>query len=101
MPRILLVLALIAGGLATVAMLVTGETASLPSSAERPLAGGLPVLDPLSVALGAIGGLLLSRAWAFPWGSIPEMLRALVGRSIRGLGLTGLAMIAAAIILFY
>jgi hypothetical protein len=64
-------------------------------------ASGLPGLDLLSLAIGLVAGFLVGWLWQLPWRTVPELFREVAFRSIRGVGLVGLAMGAAAILLFY
>lgn len=70
-------------------------------AATTPAASGLPGLDLLSLGLGLVVGFMLGWLWQLPWRTVPELFREVAVRSIRGVGLVGLAMGAAAILLFY
>jgi hypothetical protein len=69
--------------------------------AALPAQSAWPSLDLLSLAIGVIGGFVLGWLWQLPWRTVPELFREVAFRSIRGVGLVGLAMGAAAILLFY
>ena len=66
-----------------------------------PAASSLPGLDLVSLAIGLVAGFLMGWIWQLPWRTVPELFREVVFRSIRGVGIIGLAMGAAAILLFY
>ena len=85
-----------APGAPTVVDAATGTTAVAPAV---PL--GLPSLDLMSFGLGALVGLILGWIWALPWRNLGELSRALFARTVRGFGVVGIAMAAAAILLFY
>ncbi len=88
------------GGPASVdpsAVAASPVTSTLPGT----LPSALPSLDLLSLAIGLIAGFILGWLWQLPWRTVPELFREVAFRSIRGVGLVGLAMGAAAILLFY
>ena len=58
-------------------------------------------LEPMSLAIGLIAGIIIGWVWRLPWGNLSELFRELALRSVRGFGLMGLAMAAAALLLFY
>lgn len=75
-----------------------------PATAAAPAARtglALPSLDLMSLGLGLIAGFIVGWVWQLPWRTVPELFREVIFRSIRGVGLIGLAMGAAAILLFY
>jgi hypothetical protein len=103
MARLLILLALAA---ITYTVILPGSPdgslpADLTAAAASPAPSSLPGLDLLSLAIGAIGGFILGWLWQLPWRTVPELFREVAFRSIRGVGLVGLAMGAAAILLFY
>lgn len=77
------------------AAVAAGATTAAPSTSL------LPSLDLLSLAIGLVAGFLMGWVWQLPWRTVPELFREVIFRSIRGFGLVGLAMGAAAILLFY
>jgi len=104
MARLLILLALAA---ITYTVILPGPPGgSVPldpsvTTAFAPAAIGLPGLDLLSLAIGLIVGLVIGWVWHLPWRTMSELSRELFLRSVRGVGLVGLAMGAAAILLFY
>lgn len=107
MARLLILLAIAA---TTYAVIIPGPPGVTPpvdatiaagNAAVAPAAPGLPGLDLLSLAIGLVAGFVLGWMWQLPWRTIPELFREVAFRSIRGVGLVGLAMGAAAILLFY
>jgi hypothetical protein len=105
MARVLILLAVAA---ITYAVILPGSPGGpLPvdpsAAAATPATSGLalPSLDLMSLALGLIAGFIVGWVWQLPWRTVPELFREVVFRSIRGVGLIGLAMGAAAILLFY
>lgn len=70
-------------------------------AAATPAAVGLPGLDLMSLAIGLVVGLVIGWVWHLPWRTMSELSRELFLRSVRGVGLIGMAMGAAAILLFY
>jgi len=74
---------------------------SAASAIVAPAVSGLPGLDLLSLAIGLVVGLVIGWVWHLPWRTMSELSRELFLRSVRGVGLVGLAMGAAAILLFY
>ena len=75
--------------------------ADAATAAPAASGSGLPGLDILSLAIGLVAGFLMGWIWQLPWRTVPELFREVVFRSIRGFGIVGLAMGAAAILLFY
>ena len=108
MARILILLAIAA---TTYAVIMPGPPGvTLPvdpaavaanTTAAAPATSLLPGLDLLSLAIGLVAGFLMGWIWQLPWRTVPELFREVIFRSIRGFGLVGLAMGAAAILLFY
>ncbi len=110
MVRLLILLAIAAITYAVILPGSPGGPASIdPTAAAAPvtstlpgtLPSTLPSLDLLSLAIGLIAGFILGWLWQLPWRTVPELFREVAFRSIRGVGLVGLAMGAAAILLFY
>ncbi len=103
MARLLILLAIAA--ITYTVILPGAPDGALPAgptvAASLPAPSGWPGLDLLSLAIGAIGGFALGWLWQLPWRTVPELFREVAFRSIRGVGLVGLAMGAAAILLFY
>ncbi|HWV82191.1 MAG TPA: hypothetical protein VNZ50_12225 [Hyphomicrobiaceae bacterium] len=107
MARLLILLAIAA---TTYAIIMPGppgvtmpvDPAAVATDASAtPAAWGLPGLDLLSLAIGLVAGFIMGWIWQLPWRTVPELFREVVFRSIRGVGIVGLAMGAAAILLFY
>lgn len=73
--------------------------AAVPAAAPTPSA--LPGLDLISLAIGLVAGFFMGWVWQLPWRTVPELVREVLFRSVRGVGFVGLAMCAAAILLFY
>ncbi len=107
MVRILIVVALLAMTLAGIGTFAPGvppladATAAGPAIAAPSKSIGLPSLDLTSFGLGAFVGLILGWIWALPWRNLGELSRELFVRTLRGFGVVGIAMIAAAVLLFY
>jgi hypothetical protein len=109
MARILILLAIAAMAYAVIMPGPPGVTmpvdpaavAANTNATAAPAASGLPGLDILSLAIGLVAGFILGWIWQLPWRTVPELFREVVFRSIRGFGIIGLAMCAAAILLFY
>jgi hypothetical protein len=101
MARLFILLALAA---ITYTVILPGSGGSIPldpSAVVAPAGIGLPGLDLLSLAIGLVVGLVIGWVWHLPWRTMSELSRELFHRSVRGIGLVGLAMGAAAILLFY
>lgn len=104
MARLLILLAAAAIAYAVILPGHPGGTVPVDPSvvaAAAPATSGLPGLDLLSLAIGLAAGFILGWLWQLPWRTVPELFREVAFRSIRGVGLVGLAMAAAAILLFY
>lgn len=105
MARILILLAIAAITYAVILPGPPGGPVPVDPSAAAAVApsatSSLPGLDLLSLGIGLIVGFILGWLWQLPWRTVPELFREVAFRSIRGVGLVGLAMGAAAILLFY
>lgn len=108
MARILILLAIAATTYAVfmpgppgVTLPVDPAAVAANTTAAAPATSLLPGLDLLSLAIGLVAGFLMGWIWQLPWRTVPELFREVIFRSIRGFGLVGLAMGAAAILLFY
>jgi hypothetical protein len=104
MARLLILLALAAITYTVILPGPPGGSVPLDPSAiatATPTAFGLPGLDMMSLGIGLVVGLVIGWVWHLPWRTMSELSRELFLRSIRGVGLVGLAMGAAAILLFY
>lgn len=105
MLRLLILAAVLAITLAVIGTFAPGPppavdaTATTAVTPAAPL--GLPSLDLMSFGLGALVGLVIGWVWALPWRNMRELSRELFARSLRGFGVVGLAMAAAAVLLFY
>ena len=53
------------------------------------------------MAIGALAGLTIGWIWNLPWRNTRELFREVFFRSMRGFGLVGITMGAAAILLFF
>ena len=104
MARLLILLAL---GAITYSVILPGApgvsipadpSAVVATSSTGPL---LPGIDLLSLVIGLVAGFVAGWIWQLPWRTVPELFREVALRSVRGVGLMGLAMGAAAILLFY
>jgi hypothetical protein len=108
MARILILLAIAATTYAVIMPGPPGVTLPVDPAAvaagaavAAPATSLLPGLDLVSLAIGLVAGFLMGWIWQLPWRTVPELFREVIFRSIRGFGLVGLAMGAAAILLFY
>lgn len=105
MARILILLAIAAITYAVILPGPPGGPVPVDPSAAAAVVpsatSGLAGLDLLSLGIGLIVGFILGWLWQLPWRTVPELFREVAFRSIRGIGLVGLAMGAAAILLFY
>jgi hypothetical protein len=107
MVRIVIVVALLAMTLAGIGSLVPGapplgDATAAGTAVTAPTASlGLPSVDLMSFGLGAFVGLILGWIWALPWRNLGELSRELFVRTLRGFGVVGIAMVAAAVLLFY
>ena len=107
MARILILLAIAAVTYAVImpdppGVMMPVDAAAVATQANTPpAASSLPNVDLLSLAIGLVAGFLMGWIWQLPWRTVPELFREVVFRSIRGVGIVGLAMGAAAILLFY
>lgn len=107
MARILILLAIAAMTYTVImpgppGMMMPVDPAAVAAEANTaPAASSLPGLDLLSLAIGLVAGFIMGWVWQLPWRTVPELFREVVFRSIRGVGIIGLAMGAAAILLFY
>jgi len=101
MTRILIMLAMLAITLAVIGS--GGPGIAPPADAVAAPADllAVPSLDLLSLGIGALAGLAIGWVWRLPWRNTQELFREVAFRSLRGFGLIGVAMAAAAILLFY
>jgi hypothetical protein len=101
MTRMLILLALLA---ITLAVIGSGAPGLAPPVGATAVAAGpltLPSLDPISVGIGVFAGLTIGWIWGLPWRNTRELGREIFFRSLRGFGLVGITMGAAAILLFF
>ena len=101
MTRILILLALLA---ITLAVIGSGAPGVAPPADATAVPGSpplLPSLDVVSLGVGVLAGLLIGWVWGLPWRNTREMFREIFFRSLRGVGLVGITMGAAAILLFF
>lgn len=101
MVRILILLAALAITLAVIGSGAPGvaplaDVAAAPTSTRI-----LPSLDPISLGIGVLAGLVIGWVWNLPWRNTRELFREIFFRSLRGFGLVGITMGAAAILLFF
>ena len=107
MVRLLILGALLSMTLAAIGTFAPGtpppvDAATAAATTAAPAAPlGLPSLDLMSFGLGTLAGLIIGWVWSLPWRNMRELTRELFVRSLRGFGVVGLAMAAAAVILFY
>jgi len=103
MVRLLILLAAAAITYAVILPGPPGGTIPVDAAAQAASqsASGLPGIDLLSLAIGLVAGFIVGWVWQLPWRTVPELFREVVLRSVRGFGLIGLAMGAAAILMFY
>lgn len=106
MFRILIVAAFLAMAFAAIGTFAPGAPTAVDAASgtaaitpATPL--GLPSLDLMSFGIGALAGVILGWIWALPWRNLGELSRELFARTVRGFGVVGIAMAAAAILLFY
>lgn len=101
MTRFLILLALLAIALAVIGSGAPGLTPPVDAAAVPAGPVTLPSLDPISVGIGVLAGLTIGWVWGLPWRNTREMFREIIFRSLRGVGLAGITMGAAAILLFF
>lgn len=106
MARLLILLAIAAMGYTVILPGAPDGSAPVDAAASAvaaaaPAISGIPGIDLLSLGIGLIAGFMLGWFWQLPWRTVPELFREVAVRSIRGVGLVGLAMGAAAILLYY
>ncbi len=103
MVRLLILGALLSMTLAAIGTFAPGTPPPMDAAAAAAPAAplGLPSLDLMSFGLGTLAGLIIGWVWSLPWRNMRELTRELFVRSLRGFGVVGLAMAAAAVILFY
>lgn len=101
MARLLIFLAL---GAITYTVISAGPPAG-PQAADAAAvtshASLLAGLDLASLIIGVVAGFTIGWVWNLPWRNFSELMRELAVRSLRGFGLVGLAMVAAAFLMFY
>lgn len=98
MARLLILVALAA---ITFTVMGPGPDVAAPVNAAPSQISLLPSLEPISLGIGLLAGIVIGWVWQLPWHNLSELLRGLAVRSLRGFGLIGLAMGAAAVLLFY
>ena len=101
MTRILILLAILAIGLAAIGSGAPGVAPPADAVAAPKGAGLLPSLDLISLGIGVLAGLVIGWVWGLPWRNTRELFREIFFRSLRGFGLVGITMGAAAILLFF
>ena len=101
MTRILILLAILALGLAAIGAGAPGVAP--PADAISAPTGLLPLpsLEPISLGIGVLAGLIIGWIWGLPWRNTREMFREVFLRSLRSFMLVGVTMGAAAILLFF
>ena len=101
MTRALILLALLGITLAVIGSGAPG-VAPLADAAAAPAGPQLlPSLDLLSLGIGVLAGLIIGWIWGLPWRNTRDLFREIFFRSMRGFGLVGITMGAAAILLFF
>ncbi len=101
MARLLILLAL---GAITYTVISAGPPTGTPTAdaaVATPHASLLAGLDLTSLIVGLVAGFAIGWVWSLPWRNFSELMRELAVRSLRGFGLVGLAMVAAAFLMFY
>lgn len=101
MTRALILLALLA---ITLAIIGSGAPGVAPPVGATAAPAGLlkvPSLDLLSLGVGVLAGLVIGWIWGLPWRNTRDLFREVFFRSLRGFGLVGITMGAAAILLFF
>jgi hypothetical protein len=101
MMRALILLALLA---VTLAVIGSGAPGVAPPADVTTVPAGSPMvpsLDLLSLGIGVLAGLIMGWIWGLPWRNARELFREIFFRSLRGFGLVGITMGAAAILLFF
>ena len=101
MTRILILLAILAIGLVAIGSGAPGVAPPADVVAAPTGAWLLPSIDPLSLGIGVLAGLAIGWVWGLPWRNTRELFREIFFRSLRGVGLVGITMGAAAILLFF
>jgi hypothetical protein len=101
MTRALILLVLLAITLAVIGSGAPGIAPSVEATAGPAGPLMLPSLDFLSLGIGVLAGLFIGWIWGLPWRNTREMFREVFYRSLRGFGLVGITMGAAAILLFF
>lgn len=102
MLKLISALALIAGTLvlAVVATMPGTPSTGLPAAgAATPLGPGVAA-TPIFAA-GVLAGLALGWVWSLPWGEIPAMIAAWLGRMTRRARLIGLGVLFVCVILYF
>ena len=101
MTRILILLAVLAMTLAVIGPGAPGVAPLADATAAPAGTALLPSLDPISLGIGVLAGLVIGWVWNLPWRNTRELFREVFFRSLRGFGLVGITMGAAAILLFF
>jgi hypothetical protein len=101
MTRFLILLALLAITLAVIGSGAPGLAPLVDAAAAPTGPVPLPLLDPISIGVGVLAGLAIGWVWGLPWRNTRELFREIFFRSLRGVGLVGITMGAAAILLFF
>lgn len=101
MTRILILLAILALGLAAIGAGAPGVAPPADATAAPAGLSLAPSLDPISLGIGVLAGLVIGWIWGLPWRNTREMFREVAFRSLRSFMLMGVTMGAAAILLFF
>jgi hypothetical protein len=101
MTRILILLALLAITLAVIGSGAPGVAPPVEATAGPASPQIVPSFDLLSLGVGVLAGLVMAWIWGLPWRNTRDLFREIFFRSLRGFGLIGITMGAAAILLFF
>jgi hypothetical protein len=101
MTRALILLALLAITLAVIGSGVPGVAPPVDATAAPTGRLMVPSFDLLSLGVGVLAGLVIGWIWGLPWRNTRDLFREIFFRSLRGFGLVGITMGAAAILLFF
>ncbi len=105
MLRLLILGTVLAITLAVIGTFAPGAPPAVDATATTAVTPAAPLglfsIDAASFGLGALAGLIVGWVWGLPWRNMRELSRELFVRSLRGFGVVGLAMVAAAVLLFY
>jgi hypothetical protein len=101
MTRALILMVLLAITLAVIGSGAPGVAPPVDATAAPAGLLKVPSLDLLSLGVGVLAGLVMGWIWGLPWRNTRDLFREIFFRSLRGFGLVGITMGAAAILLFF